>query len=320
MTGCSGVFGLWIIDLIDYANARLDLSIKVNILTRSETAWLSRYPHIARYQYIQISEGDIRSFNGSDFRPTHVIHGATTSAHETYHGELAINKFNVLVDGTRNLFERLCKEEISSVLFLSSGAVYSPRSIGGRTNLLESSAPAPLTHDLSSALGHAKRAAEFLCFAYGEENNIPVRVARAFSFSGAGLPVDAHYALGDFVRQARLGESITIRGDGTARRSYLHFADLAIWILCLLSSTRRDLPDIINVGSDRAISIRELAEQVSAQFPHKPEVVVQSKPDFSVGNPLRSHYIPSIENARLYGLDQWTPLSKSIQNLLTSTD
>lgn len=315
MTGCSGLFGLWLLDLIDVANHELGVNIRAGVLSRDKNRFLQRYPHLQKMEGLTPIEGDVRNFVAREFDPTHLIHGATTSAAETFKGEPPWQKFDTLVSGTNHVFSQLPRGMVRSALFLSSGAVYGPPP-ADLAQIPETMSSAPDTGDLVAALGNAKRAAEFLCHAHAADLSIPIRVARCFSFSGAGVPTDLHYALGDFVRQALNGKEIVVNGDGKAVRSYLHLGDMAIWLIRLLGDEDRTKPNVINVGSSDGISIRELAQEISGLFKTPLQVIVKGDTDYSIGNPVRSQYVPCIKLANSYGLEPWTKLRQSLENML----
>jgi dTDP-glucose 4,6-dehydratase len=113
----------------------------------------------------------------------------------------------------------------------------------------------------SSAYGEAKRLAEQWCVQHGLQHGMNISIARCFAFVGAGLPLDGHFAIGNFIADALAGRPVAVRGDGSPMRSYLYGADLAIWLMtCLL---RGQHGRAYNVGSNQPLSIRELAQQVN---------------------------------------------------------
>ena len=121
--------------------------------------------------------------------------------------------------------------------------------------------------------------------------------------------MDGHFAIGNFVGDALYGDEIVINSSGQASRSYLHGADLAVWLLTLL--TRGESGVAYNVGSDEAISIADLAKRVVARIaPHKPVKILGQSNDAG-----RSFYVPDISRAKGLGLDVWTSLNASIDSM-----
>src|SRR5213075_1098715 len=115
--------------------------------------------------------------------------------------------------------------------------------------------------DPQPAYGETKRMGELLCFAYGKRFGIDVVAARGFAFLGPHLPLDRNFAAGNFLSNVLNGASIEVKGDGTALRSYLYAADLAVWLWTLLV---RGAPGrAYNVGSEMAVSIAELAREAA---------------------------------------------------------
>lgn len=106
-----------------------------------------------------------------------------------------------------------------------------------------------------------KRAAETLFFDYHRSNRINIRIVRIFNTYGPRMhPFDGR-VVSNFIRQAILGEPITIYGDGEQTRSFCYCDDLIDAILAMMNG-----PDAfvgpVNIGNPGEFTIRQLAELV----------------------------------------------------------
>lgn len=309
LTGGTGWFGRNLLETIVHANAQRDARIKVTLLSRSPERFARIAPHLAGAPGITLHTGDVRDFRFPTGEHSHILHAATTSAHETSAGETGLAKFETLVEGTRRLLDFAATCGTQHLLFTSSG-VASASAINSNP-IREDDIGAPPTTDPATALGQGKRAAEFLCSYFGELHGWHTTIARCYSFVGPFMPLDLHYAIGNFIRAALAGEPIVVKGDGTPLRSYLYTGDLIVWLLTLLA--REGKPRIYNVGSSQAISIADLAHLVRDLLAPGREIQVLAELMHGVGNPVRSIYVPDITRARHeLNLDSWTPLPQAV--------
>jgi dTDP-glucose 4,6-dehydratase len=125
------------------------------------------------------------------------------------------------------------------------------------------------------------------------------------------LPLDAHFAAGNFLRDALRRGPILVRGDGTALRSYLYAADMAIWLWRIFA--RGAGLRAYNVGSETALSIAKVAARVAAATPAQ-GVTIASAQNSAV---VAERYVPSTLRARTeLDLAEWTSLDEGIARTL----
>lgn len=311
LTGGTGLFGRWLLESLLHANRELRLGLHITVLTRDAAAFARQAPHLANDTALTLCRGDVRDFAFPSQRFDYLVHGATTSASETFRGEDPLKKFDTLVAGTRRVLDFAAGCGIKRSLFLSSGVAYGTQP-ANMTHMPETYPGAPDTTDVATALGQAKRAAEYLTTYYADKHGWNNTIARCFSFAGPLLPLDLHYAIGNFISQALHEDEIVVQGNGTPLRSYLYLGDLVTWLLTLLLRGRNG--EIYNVGSDDAVSILALAELVRDTLsPDKP-IRVMGQADHSIGNAVRSRYVPDIAKAKQeFSLEAWIDLPETIR-------
>jgi nucleoside-diphosphate-sugar epimerase len=290
ITGGTGFFGCWFLESLVWANDHLGLNATVLVLTRNPGLFRKKAPHLASNPAITYHHGDVRNFRfpGGDF--SHIIHAAT-SASARLNTENPLLMFNTIVEGTRHVLEFARRCSPAKFLFTSSGAVYGKQP-PDLPRIPEEYRGAPDPTDKTSAYGEGKRSAEFLCSLYREYYGIKVKIARCFAFVGPYLPLNIHYAVGNFIRDGLNGGPIMIKGDGAPLRSYLYAADMAAWLWTILF--RGEICRPYNVGSEEAVSIASLAEAVAASFSYPIEVQLAEKP---TGRKPPERYIPSTQRA-----------------------
>ena len=133
-------------------------------------------------------------------------------------------------------------------------------------------------------------------------------MARCFAFVGRDLPLNVHFAIGNFIRDALWREQIHVAGDGAPKRSYMDQRDLGRWLLALLCRAKPG--QAYNVGSEEAVTVAEIAQIVRDTLAPAKSVIIAS----TQRNDLRSKYVPSTRKARdELGVDLMHPLTESIR-------
>lgn len=304
VTGATGWFGTWILDALVALDRSCRLGLTILAVSRDPGAFERRHPSLHAASSIEWIEADVRDPLDDVAGPiTHIIHAATDSSAKAG-GDPSDRLFETIVAGTRNVLKLAARHPSSKTLLVSSGAVY-----GAQPNGLEAfaedhrGAPDPL--DPVSDYGEGKRAAEHLAALWHASHGVHVTIARCFAFVGPHMPFDAHFAIGNFIRDAGDGKPIRISGDGRPRRTYLYMSDLVVWLLAVLVDGRASRA--YNVGGRDAITIAALAELCRSTM---------GSPEFtSLGRAFAGRdYVPDVSRATSeLGLAIDVPLDEAIR-------
>jgi len=307
LTGGTGFFGHWLLESLLHANRALSLNAKATVLTRNAEAFHTKAPHIANDPAITLLEGDVKTFPYPSEHHRYVIHAATDSGGQQTQRP-AYELAESILEGTRHTLKFALETKAKRLLFTSTGAVYG-RNITGLTHIPEDYPGAPDPLSLVSSYDEAKRMSEHLCVAYSNATPLETTIARCFAFVGPHLPLDAHFAIGNFIRDALAGTPIHIKGDGTPLRSYLYTADLAIWLWTMLFLAPANRA--YNVGSEEAHSIGALAHLTAQTLHPGLKVQIDGTPNPSAPVPT---YVPSTQRAKQeLALTQHIPLEEAIR-------
>jgi nucleoside-diphosphate-sugar epimerase len=307
ITGGTGFIGRWMLETLALADQRFDLGLHLCVLSRDPAGFVNRHPKLGAAQRLELITGDVRDFSFPQGEFSHILHLAAVAAEATYQGADPLEQFDIAYQGTRRVLEFARQCGAQRLLMSSSGSIY-----GGLPPEMERTPEtftgAPLPDNLKCAPEHGKRAAEFLCAYHRERFGLETVIARCFTFLGPGLPLDIHYAVGNFIRDALWSDELVVKGDGSPVRSYLYLADLLIWLLVMLA--RAPSGAVYNVGSDRALSILELATRIRTLLaPDKPLRILGAHH----GNINRNIYVPDVRRATTeLRLEVWTELDNAI--------
>jgi len=288
-TGASGFFGFWVLHLFIRLKKLNLFQGELFLVTRHKNNILQYIPIITELKWIHVIEGDIRSVQLKNFNVDHLIHFASTSASETYSGIEQIEKIDTLYLGTKNIFEQ-CGKTLKKVVFASSGAAYGY--IEGEKNISEENYSMLQSQDEKYALCIGKVVSEFQIKQYSKKFGFDYSIARCFSFAGEFMPLNLHYAVGNFIDNALKSEKITVHGDGSTVRSYMYIGDAVTWLMTLLVKPKNE---VLNVGSDQMYTIREVAEIVAQYANTSVEILGKVTRE---GNFNRSAYVPDLTKIR----------------------
>lgn len=303
LSGATGFFGKNLLALFSYLQGR-GASFEVTALSRAPERFLADQPWCRGQAWLNWCEGDALNPWPGEGRYDLVLHAATDTAAAAHVDKLAI--FDAIVSGTREALAFATSRGVQRLLLCGSGAQYGDIPETYVMGVPESSAIACDPANTASAYGEAKRASEALAALHAQRHGYAVINTRCFAFVGPGLVLDGHFAIGNFLRAALCGKAIELSSQGTAVRSYLYGADLAVWLLSLLLNAPPGTT--VNVGSGQKISVLQLATRVRDLI--DPNLPIKTG-EGTLGEG-RHHYLPSIARAQSLGLNVWTDLDQSI--------
>src|SRR5512135_1508961 len=111
-----------------------------------------------------------------------------------------------------------------------------------------------------SVYDEAKRFAESLTMAYHRQHGVNTRIVRIFNTYGPRMDLNDGRALPNLLKQALLGQALTVYGNGQQTRSFCYVDDLVDGIVRLLLSDQH-LP--VNIGNPDEMTILQFAEAIN---------------------------------------------------------
>ena len=168
---------------------------------------------------------------------------------------------NILINA--HMLEAARGNSVQRYFFSSSACVY-PEYRQNETSIAGLREEDAIPADPDTFYGWEKLAAEKMCEAYYRDYGMDVRVVRYHNIYGPegeykGGREKSPAALCRKVAEASDPGTITIWGDGKQTRSYCYIDDAVRGTVMLMES---DFTDPINIGSDRSLTVNELADMI----------------------------------------------------------
>ena len=304
ITGGTGFFGINLLNTFKYMIEEEKYHFTVDVIARNPERLKKSNKELYHFKNFNFISHDIINPLEIDCNYDFIIHAATSASKEINdnHPDIMVK---TIINGTINILD-FCKNYKTKLLYISSGAVY-----GNNASLYQNlainhyNAIDPLSINYSYHL--SKICAENLCFSYSKNFGLEIKIARCFAFVGPYLPLDSHFAIGNFINSVINNEKIIINTKGGSTRSFLYSSDLIIWLLKILFFGKNLKP--YNVGSPEKITIAELASKV-ANFASIP-IEIKGLPE------KESFYVPNVdETMNELNIDNFINLDKAIQKTI----
>jgi nucleoside-diphosphate-sugar epimerase len=280
--GGTGFIGKWLIGALSLADSKFNLKVLIVLASRDSERAKSIFRDMKHENIMFV---DIKDLDRPDIPHCDIyIHAATptTNSESTLRSDsssyIGITEFIMNRAGIA--------KNSPVVMHLSSGAVYGIQDMQTHFRLED-------TKTITNPIDHytkAKLEIEDLLLKAQAQDLIRVLSPRLFAFAGPQLPLDAHFAVGNFIHDGMEGKPISVLGNSRTRRSYLYPTDLIHILIEMLVK----LPtQTINVGSDQSINMEDLANLVSSKTNQLPIQLLGEERE-------PSNYVPSIKKLRSY--------------------
>ena len=172
---------------------------------------------------------------------------------------------DVNVTGTQRVLDFMRERGVGSLVFASSSSVY------GNSPTVPFSESAPVL-DPISPYAATKVAGELLCRTAHHLEGVSVVAARLFTVYGPRQRPDL--AIHKFARLLAAGRAVPRFGDGTTARDYTYVDDLVEGLTAALTlvRTRPALFEVVNLGSDRPVTLNELIQALGEAMGVEPAI------------------------------------------------
>ncbi len=173
-------------------------------------------------------------------------------ASPTYYQKDPLLTIRINYEGTFNILN-LAKDFHSKFLFVSSSEIYGSSDVIPQHEnvLINLSTTGP-----RACYAEGKRIAETLVDAFGNVNDLEIRLARIFNTYGPRLNINDGRVTSNFINQSLRNQKITIYGDGKQTRSFCYVDDTVRGLIKLMESS---YSKPVNIGHEQEITIFELA-------------------------------------------------------------
>lgn len=305
LTGATGFIGTHMLESVRHARERTGVDVRVVAPARAPDRLRERLPWTKDAAWLEIVPGDVRESALPPGRIDLAVHSANTaSPGEITNDPAAIA--NMVVEGSSRVYAVAAAAGARRVLQLSSGSVSGAHHTPAKP-IREDDPGEPVGESPAGQLARAKRDAERALLTAARAPGAPAVIfARGFALCGPWLPLDSAFAFGNFVGAAMRGQPIVVNGDGTPVRSYLYSRDMVVWLWTLL--LKGSAGRAYNVGSERAVTIGDLAHRVAASLGGNVEIAGIPVPG------ARAHWhVPDLTRVRgELGLQETVPFEVAI--------
>ena len=256
ITGATGLIGSELVFSILCANRLNNLNIKIYALVRNENKAKEIFKNVLDNPNFNLIIQDITSNIQIEEKIDYVIHCANIT-----NSKIMVEKpaevVDVTINGIKNVLEFAKKNDIKSVLYLSSIEIYG-ENVSNKIDIKEDDYGFLDFNNVRNCYPLSKKMAEKLCLFYSDDYGVDVKIARLTQTFGAGISKDENRIFAQIAKAIIKNEDIVLKTDGLSAKNYCYITDTISALLTILSKGQsREIYNVANY--DSFISIKDLA-------------------------------------------------------------
>ncbi len=270
ISGASGALASYMAKTLLYFNKKISNPIRIIALVRNINRAKQQYSEFLPDSNLIFLEQDvIYPVVTYSENIDYIIHAASPASPKLFFSD-PVGTINANTLGTHNLLCLAKEKNIKSFLFFSSGEVYG--NIFERKNLVNENDYGIINPlDVRNCYAESKKLGENMCYCWFQQFGIPIKIVRPAHTYGPGFKADDGRAFSSFVNSIAKGEDIILKSDGSAKRSFIYLADAVRAYFLILQKGKNG--EAYNVGNDKEISIKELAELLISLNGNKQKII-----------------------------------------------
>ena len=258
ISGAAGQIGKSLVMLFIHLNDTQNFGIKMILNTRSESRIDTTFSDIRDRDDVEFYIGDVVNPIEYDGLVDYVI-SAASNTHPRAYAEFPIETVLTNVEGAKNMFELALKKN-ARVLNVSTVEVYGDNLTGQPFSEVDMGYLDPNT--TRACYNESKRLAETLSQAYIIEKGLDVVTVRLPRLFGPETKSDDSKALSQFIGNAKNGENIVLKSEGSQFFSYLYAPDAVSGILSVMLNG--ETGEAYNLSSEKCdIRLKDLAQKIA---------------------------------------------------------
>ncbi len=260
VTGATGLIGMSFIKILDDANKKMGLDLKIIALVRDENRAKERFAKILPNGIVSFVIGSVEELPAIVGEIDYILHAASQTASKEF-VEHAVETIQSSVLGTFNLLKLAKEKSVKGFVYLSSMEVYGYPERGHKVRENEIGAVSPL--DLRNSYPISKMICESMSCAYAKEYGVPAMICRLTQTFGPDVNYNDNRIFAYFRRCVKVKQNIVLKTKGETERCYLYTTDAVTAILVIMLNGK---PGCAYNAADESTycSIAEMAAHIAA--------------------------------------------------------